>query len=79
MPKYGVHGFLLQGSWNNQIAPRVIAEVAELGFDLIQIPDVTPVHEVVIRVGEGRVVGDWQLRRSLRSIVTAGFALPHSV
>jgi hypothetical protein len=33
---------------------------------------------LVIRVGEGRV-GDWQMRRGLGSIVTAGFALPHSV
>jgi D-psicose/D-tagatose/L-ribulose 3-epimerase len=38
MPKYGVHGFLLEGSWDDQLAPKVIAEVAELGFDLIEIP-----------------------------------------
>jgi D-psicose/D-tagatose/L-ribulose 3-epimerase len=38
MPKYGVHGFLLEGSWDNQIAPQVIPKVAELGFDLIEIP-----------------------------------------
>jgi len=26
MPKYGIHTFLLEGSWNNQIAPKVITE-----------------------------------------------------
>jgi D-psicose/D-tagatose/L-ribulose 3-epimerase len=42
MPKYGVHAFLLEGSWDNQIAPKVIAEAAELGFDLIEIPLLKP-------------------------------------
>jgi hypothetical protein len=38
MRKFGVHAFLLGGSWDNQIAPRVIAQAAELGFDLVEIP-----------------------------------------
>jgi len=33
---------LLQGSWDNQIAPKVIAKVAEVGFDLIEIPVQNP-------------------------------------
>lgn len=42
MPKYGVHAFLLEGSWNNEIAPRVIAQAAELGFDFVEIPLLRP-------------------------------------
>jgi len=42
MPKYGVHAFLLEGSWNNEIAPRVIAQAAELGFDFLEIPLLRP-------------------------------------
>jgi hypothetical protein len=33
---------LLEGSWDNQIAPKVIVGVAELGFDLIEIPVQNP-------------------------------------
>lgn len=42
MPKYGVHAFLLEGSWNNEVGPRVIAQAAELGFELIEIPLLRP-------------------------------------
>ena len=42
MPKYGVHAFLLEGSWSNDIAPRVIAQAAELGFDVVEIPLLQP-------------------------------------
>jgi D-psicose/D-tagatose/L-ribulose 3-epimerase len=42
MPKYGVHAFLLEGSWNSEIAPRVIAQAAELGFDFVEIPLLRP-------------------------------------
>ena len=42
MPKFGVHAFSLEGSWNNQNAPRVIAQAAELGFGLLEIPLLRP-------------------------------------
>lgn len=42
MPQYAVHAFLLEGTWNNQVAPRVIAQAAELGFDLLEIPLLRP-------------------------------------
>jgi D-psicose/D-tagatose/L-ribulose 3-epimerase len=42
MPKYGIHAFTLDGFWNNQIAPRVIGQAAELGFDQIEIPLLKP-------------------------------------
>ena len=42
MPKYEVHAFLLEGSWSNDIAPRVIAQAAELGFDVVEIPLLQP-------------------------------------
>jgi D-psicose/D-tagatose/L-ribulose 3-epimerase len=42
MPKYGIHAFTLEGFWNNDLAPKVIAEAAELGFDLLEIPLLKP-------------------------------------
>ena len=42
MPKYGLHAFLLEGSWSNEIAPPVIAQAAELGFDFVEIPLLRP-------------------------------------
>jgi D-psicose/D-tagatose/L-ribulose 3-epimerase len=42
MPKYGIHAFTLNGFWDNQIAPKVIAEAAELGFDSLEIPVLRP-------------------------------------
>ncbi len=42
MPKYGIHAFTLNGFWDNQIASKVIAEAAELGLDLIEIPVLKP-------------------------------------
>jgi len=42
MPKYGIHAFALDGFWNNQIAPRVIGQAAELGFEQIEIPLLKP-------------------------------------
>ena len=42
VPKYGVHAFLLEGSRNNEVAARVIAQVAELGFDFVEIPLLRP-------------------------------------
>ena len=37
MPKYAVHAFTLEGFWNNDLAPKVIGQAAELGFDLLEI------------------------------------------
>ncbi|MGA7127149.1 MAG: sugar phosphate isomerase/epimerase family protein [Chthoniobacterales bacterium] len=42
MPKYGIHAFTLEGFWNNDLAPKVIAQAAELGFDLLEIPLLKP-------------------------------------
>ena len=42
MPKYGIHAFTLEGFWNNELAPKVIAQAAELGFDLLEIPLLKP-------------------------------------
>jgi D-psicose/D-tagatose/L-ribulose 3-epimerase len=42
MPKYGIHAFTLDGFWNNEVAPKVIAQAAELGFDLLEIPLLKP-------------------------------------
>jgi D-psicose/D-tagatose/L-ribulose 3-epimerase len=42
MPKFGIHAFTLEGFWNNDLAPKVIAQAAELGFDLLEIPLLKP-------------------------------------
>ncbi|MBV8415107.1 MAG: hypothetical protein JO251_07850, partial [Verrucomicrobia bacterium] len=42
MPRFGIHAFTLDGDWNNQIAPKVIAQAAELGFDFLEIPILKP-------------------------------------
>jgi D-psicose/D-tagatose/L-ribulose 3-epimerase len=42
MPKYGIHAFTLDGFWNNEVAPKVIAQAAELGFDQLEIPLLKP-------------------------------------
>ncbi len=42
MPEYGVHAFFLEGFWNNEIAPRVNAQAAELGFDGVEMPLLRP-------------------------------------
>jgi D-psicose/D-tagatose/L-ribulose 3-epimerase len=42
MPKYGIHAFTLEGFWNNELAPKVIGQAAELGFDLLEIPLLKP-------------------------------------
>lgn len=42
MPKYGIHAFTLEGFWNNELAPKVTAQAAELGFDLLEIPLLKP-------------------------------------
>jgi D-psicose/D-tagatose/L-ribulose 3-epimerase len=42
MLKYGVHAFTLNGEWNNKIAPAVIRQAGELGFDLLEIPLLRP-------------------------------------
>jgi D-psicose/D-tagatose/L-ribulose 3-epimerase len=42
MPRYGIHAFTLEGDWNNQIAPKIIAQAAELGFDFLEIPILKP-------------------------------------
>jgi D-psicose/D-tagatose/L-ribulose 3-epimerase len=42
MPKFGIHAFTLEGFWNNELAPKVIGQAAELGFDLLEIPLLKP-------------------------------------
>ena len=42
MPRYGIHAFTLEGDWNNQIAPKIITQAAELGFDFLEIPILKP-------------------------------------
>jgi len=42
MPKFGTHAFTLNGEWNNKIAPAVIEQAGDLGFDLIEIPLLRP-------------------------------------
>ncbi len=42
MPKFGTHAFTLNGEWNNKIAPAVIEQAGEIGFDLIEIPLLRP-------------------------------------
>jgi D-psicose/D-tagatose/L-ribulose 3-epimerase len=42
MQKFGTHAFTLNGEWNNKIAPAVIEQAGELGFDLIEIPLLRP-------------------------------------
>jgi D-psicose/D-tagatose/L-ribulose 3-epimerase len=42
MPKFGIHAFTLNGEWNNRIAPAVIEQAGELGFDFIEIPLLRP-------------------------------------
>ena len=42
MPTIGVHAFVLNGDWNNDIAPETIRLSAEMGFDLLEIPLLRP-------------------------------------
>jgi hypothetical protein len=38
MPRFGTHAFTLEGDWSNQLAPQVVTQAAELGFDFLEIP-----------------------------------------
>jgi D-psicose/D-tagatose/L-ribulose 3-epimerase len=42
MPTFGVHAFVWNGDWNNDIAPETIRQSAEAGFDLLEIPLLRP-------------------------------------
>jgi len=42
MPTFGIHAFVWNGDWNNQIAPETIRLTAEAGFDLLEIPLLHP-------------------------------------
>jgi D-psicose/D-tagatose/L-ribulose 3-epimerase len=42
MPTFGVHAFVWNGDWNNDIAPHTIRQTAEAGFDLLEIPLLKP-------------------------------------
>ena len=47
MPKYGIQAFTLEGFWNNDPAPKVIGQAAELGFDMLEIPLLKPAELVL--------------------------------
>src|SRR6478735_1511799 len=42
MNKLGVHALVWVGGWNHDECERAIAQTAELGFDLIEIPALDP-------------------------------------
>lgn len=42
MSIYGVHAFVWNGDWNNEIATETIRLSAEAGFDLVEIPLLRP-------------------------------------
>lgn len=42
MPTFGVHAFVWNGDWNNQIAPETIRLSAAAGFDMMEIPLLKP-------------------------------------
>ncbi|MEP7288501.1 MAG: sugar phosphate isomerase/epimerase [Chloroflexota bacterium] len=42
MPTYGIHGFVWNGNWTNEVVPDIIRQTAEAGFDLLEIPLMHP-------------------------------------
>jgi D-psicose/D-tagatose/L-ribulose 3-epimerase len=42
MPKFGIHSFTLNGEWRNEIAPSILQQAANLGFDFVEIPLLKP-------------------------------------
>lgn len=56
MPQFGTHAFTLEGDWNDQLAPQVIAQAAELGFDFLEIP--IGQRALLLRGEEGNVLWD---------------------
>ena len=42
MNKLGVHALVWVGGWSHDECERAIAQTAELGFDLIEIPALDP-------------------------------------
>jgi D-psicose/D-tagatose/L-ribulose 3-epimerase len=42
MPTFGVHAFVWNGAWDNDIAATTIRQTAEAGFDLLEIPLLRP-------------------------------------
>lgn len=42
MPHFGVHAFVWNGDWNNELAGDIIRNTAAAGFDLLEIPLLRP-------------------------------------
>jgi len=42
MPVFGIHAFVWNGNWDNDIAADTIRKTAEAGFDLLEIPLLKP-------------------------------------
>jgi hypothetical protein len=72
--EYAVHGFLLQGRRDNQIAPKVITEVAKLGFDLMEIPLPEPAEFNSALIG--KPLSENGLEASLRLVQRICIPLP---
>lgn len=62
MPTYGIHAFVWNGDWNNDIAPETIRQTAEAGFDLLEIPLLRPAELDAARIK--KLLRDHGLRAS---------------
>src|SRR5581483_1193374 len=50
MPTFGVHAFVWNGDWNNDIAPETIRQSEKAGFDLLEIPLLRPTELDTARI-----------------------------
>lgn len=68
MPTFGVHAFLWNGNWSNELAPPIIRQTAGAGFDLLEIPLLRPAEVDALTIK--KLLNDHKLK------VTTSLALP---